>query len=124
MRDSIENSLKQLEEDHTFFLSFISSLYVKENYDNELTRKKLLDTGIDYIANHILREERIMKHFKYPFLEEHRLAHKILQNTFIILIEEIALNSISHENILIILEKTMIHHIKVEDGKFFSWLNK
>lgn len=124
MKEDIEKIIKQLDNDHIFFLSFIKSLYIKEKYDKELTRDKLIDAGIDYIANHILREERVMRHLKYPLLDEHAVLHSLLQKTFLILIEEITLNNIPHENMISLLEETVVKHIQVEDAKFFEWLNK
>lgn len=84
--------------------------------------EKLFEKLIDYTDKHFVNEEKIMKKYSYPDLDNHKLEHKRLIQEVLAMKKD--QKYIFHENISDFLYSWLVEHIIKTDLKFGKYLSE
>jgi hemerythrin-like metal-binding protein len=108
------------DEEHQVIIDLLRTIYDQVREDWRMVARQLLD----YATDHCTREERQMEIDKYPNLEEHRVAHRELQDTILKELHLLDPGIEHHEEGVLRCYRTFVRQIVENDGKYANWLRK
>lgn len=76
--DNIAIGHPVIDRDHRVLLGLINQITVKQNADDQLAVRFVLDELVSYTFGHFEREEMLMKESGYPDIERHKSIHELM----------------------------------------------
>ena len=103
---------------HRRIVDYINELQeAKDNLDKEGVHN-VIDELVDYTVSHFSFEESLMEQAGYPFLGPHKKIHELFVKKVSTFVERYKNGEDVAEDILVMLRKWLVNHIKNEDGDY------
>lgn len=103
--------------------------YINELHDakDELDKAKVGDIIgelVDYTVSHFSFEESLMEQAGYPFLGPHKKIHELFIKKVSSFVERFKNGEDVVDDVLVMLQKWLINHIKNEDGDYIDVVSR
>jgi hemerythrin-like metal-binding protein len=106
------------DEEHQVIINLLRSIHDKVREDWRTVARQLLD----YATGHCSREERQMEIDEYPNLEEHKAAHRELQDTILKELHLLDPGIEHHSEGVLSCYRAFVRQIVENDAKYANWL--
>jgi len=125
-KDRLSIGVPEIDAEHRYLIALVNNLFEKYHSNKlEANLAKVFVHLINYTNKHFKNEESLMRAAGYPFLEEHKRQHEILEDTTSDLAEmflsgeqNISLDTVKF------LKNWVIDHVLLEDKKLAAFLAK
>lgn len=114
--------VKEIDEQHKFFVSLISNLY-NAIYENKVKDEleKIMNSLVGFADLHFATEEKYFDKFNYEFSEDHKQRHKDLTKKTLDFYKEFeAGNSDIAMRLADFLTDWLVEHLEVADKKYVN----
>jgi hemerythrin-like metal-binding protein len=108
------------DEEHKVIIDLLRSIHDHVREDWRTVARQLLD----YATDHCNREERQMEIDEYPNLEEHKAAHRELQDTILTELHLLDPGIEHHAEGVLRCHRAFVRQIVENDAKYANWLRK
>ncbi|MDZ7763498.1 MAG: bacteriohemerythrin [Melioribacteraceae bacterium] len=125
-RDNYDIGFKEVDEQHKQLVSIINELYEAQSTGtSKIVIGESLDKVIDYTRYHFESEEKYMKDYNYPGLDQHKKEHIDLINQAENLKKEFTNNNLLLSlKTLDFLKDWLINHILGSDKEFGEYVRQ
>lgn len=125
-RDNYDIGFKEVDEQHKQLVSIINELYEAQSTGtSKIVIGESLDKVIDYTRYHFESEEKYMKNYNYPGLDQHKKEHIDLINQAENLKKEFTNNNLLLSlKTLDFLKDWLINHILGSDKEFGEYVRQ
>ena len=116
----------EIDNQHRELFQLVQDLRLDIQLGNQERARITFQNFLDYIVNHFTFEEMLMYKVKYPkeALEKHRLAHRTLQEIYLISYKPIIDNELPVHRILELFESYFLNHLLEEDCLLAEFVTK
>ncbi|OGT88618.1 MAG: hypothetical protein A2286_03250 [Gammaproteobacteria bacterium RIFOXYA12_FULL_61_12] len=115
---TLETGIEVIDEQHKRIVNYINQLYdAKETHDNAVVGG-VIDELVDYTISHFAFEESLMEQAGYTFLEPHKKVHELFTKKVGQFISRYKGGEDVADELLNMLQRWLINHIKNEDGDY------
>lgn len=121
--DGYSVGVRRIDADHVTLLALLNQLHI--NLAEEKSEQALgpvLAALLNYADGHFRFEERLMAHFGYPGLDEHRATHDAFRVKVEALLRDAGGEADVARKLRAALNTWLFSHILGEDGRFGTWL--
>lgn len=119
--DALSTGILSIDEDHKAFFN-LAGMLEDANVDPIIV-ESALNILEEYVIGHFYREEKAMEKVSYPYLSEHKSAHKAFQSKVLKLIKEHKYGSATIGLTLSdMVSEWLTQHISKLDIKYKTWL--
>lgn len=82
-RQSYETGVTSMDEQHKILIGLINELYeiLRDKKNDPSSISTIVDSCIEYGTSHLIDEEKILRDYNYPDLEDHLAEHKKFTDT-------------------------------------------
>jgi len=114
----LNTNIHVIDEQHKKIVDYINDIHhVQETHDrNELG--EVIAELVDYTISHFAYEEALMEKAGYPFIEPHKKVHQLFVGKVNTYVERFEAGEDVTKELLNMLQKWLINHIKNEDGDY------
>ena len=114
----LDTGVEVIDGQHRRIVDYINELQeAKDNLDKEGVHN-VIDELVDYTVSHFSFEESLMEQAGYPFLGPHKKIHELFVKKVSTFVERYKNGEDVAEDILVMLRKWLVNHIKNEDGDY------
>ncbi|MCK5697085.1 MAG: bacteriohemerythrin [Gammaproteobacteria bacterium] len=123
--DDLNTHITIIDNQHKRIVDFINQLYdAQENHDKVLVNQVITDL-VDYTTSHFSFEENLLEQAEYPFLIPHKKVHQLFIKKINSFVERSQTTDEDlTDELLIVLERWLINHIKTEDQNYVNAVGK
>ena len=122
-KDSFNIGVKEMDEQHMLFASYINELYdAMQSGNTEDIVVPILNKLTDYSQSHFAAEENLLKSINYPMLETQIKQHANFISELIFLKSSYLNKSQTAQNMLLCVKDWLLHHITSEDLKYAEFI--
>jgi len=115
---TLDTGIEVIDEQHKRIVSLINQLYdAKESGDTNAVGP-VVDELVDYTMSHFAFEEGLMEQAGYSFLEPHKRVHELFVKKVGEFVERVKAGEDVLDEVLNMLQRWLINHIKNEDGDY------
>lgn len=120
----LDTGIKVIDGQHRRIVEYINELQeARENLDKK-TVHDVIDELVDYTISHFSFEESLMEQAGYPFLDPHKKIHELFVKKVGSFVERFKKGEDVVDDILTMLQKWLINHIKNEDGDYVDVVSR
>lgn len=90
-----------------------------------MLHNELVDTVaffVEHATEHFTREEALMRSFDYPYFQEHKDAHRLIQDTFMEKLRPFIQGNMPHQEAVRLYLWLFYDHLQFHDVKFVTFL--
>jgi len=116
----LDTGIKVIDGQHKRIVDYINELH---DAKDELDKGKVGDIIgelVDYTVSHFSFEESLMEQAGYPFLGPHKKIHELFVKKVNSFVERFKNGEDVVDDVLVMLQKWLINHIKNEDGDYIE----
>ena len=118
-KDSFNIGVKEMDDQHKLFASYINELYEAMQLGKEAdVVAPLLDKLTDYSKTHFAAEEKMLKYNNYPMLKTQIKQHEYFVSELITLKSSYQNKTQTAQDMLLFVKDWLLHHITTEDLKY------
>ena len=114
----LDTHIHVIDEQHKRIVGYINELQdAKDSLDKEKVGD-VINELVDYTISHFSFEESLMEQAGYPFLQPHQKIHELFVKKVSSFVERFKKGEDVADDLLVMLQKWLINHIKNEDGDY------
>ncbi len=118
--DDLNTNIKVIDNQHRRIVDYINQVYEAQEKDSKEMVDEVISDLVDYTVSHFSFEESLMEQAKYPFLGPHKKVHELFIRRVTQLVERNNAGEDVTDELLIMLRKWLINHIKSEDQDYID----
>ena len=115
---TLDTGVEVIDEQHKRIVQYINDLYDAQVSLDKKVVGEVIDELVDYTISHFAFEESLMEQAGYPFLEPHKKVHELFTKKIGNFVERYKAGEEVSEELLNMLQRWLINHIKNEDGDY------
>lgn len=116
--DDLSTNIPVIDSQHRRIVDYINQLYDAQASQDERLVDEVISDLVDYTVSHFAFEESLMEQAKYPFLAPHKQVHELFIRRVTGFVERRKANEDVTEELIQVLRKWLINHIKSEDQDY------
>ena len=116
----LDTGIKVIDEQHKRIVEYINELIDLRGNPDRAKIENVIDELVDYTISHFAFEESVMEDAGYPFLSPHQKIHSLFTKKVGAITERFKEGDDVVEDLLHLLKKWLINHIKNEDGDYIK----
>ncbi len=116
----LDTGINIIDEQHKRIVGYINELVELKDHPDLGKVGVVIDELVDYTISHFSFEESIMEDAGYPLLSPHKKIHALFIKKIGIIIERFKNGRDVVDDLLHLLQKWLINHIKNEDGDYID----
>lgn len=114
----LDTGIAVIDGQHKRIVEYINSMQdAQQNHDREAVGN-IIDELVDYTVSHFSFEEELMEQAGYGFIVPHKKIHELFVKKVASFVERFKNGEEVGEDILNMLRKWLVNHIKNEDGDY------
>ncbi|MCP4271952.1 MAG: bacteriohemerythrin [Gammaproteobacteria bacterium] len=118
--DDLNTNIDVIDKQHRRIVEYINQLYeAQEIIDKRLVNEVISDL-VEYTVSHFSFEESLMEQANYPFLNPHKKVHGLFVKRVSGFVERHDAGEDITDELLIVLRRWLINHIKSEDQDYID----
>lgn len=123
--DKLSVGVKEIDDQHMAFIQLLNELLLAMNEGKSKEIKgKILDRLVEYAFFHFTKEERLMKEYNYPELENHKKEHEEFVDKIMEFKKAFQENSLCLTPKMVnFMNKWWLTHIRISDKKYEPYLS-
>ena len=124
--EKLITGIENIDAQHKTLVDIINRLYedIVINKDGNIVNELLMDLKI-YTINHFSAEEKLLKKYKYPKEDEHKLTHQVFVNKISEFLYDISSERLEQgKKIIKFLKIWIVAHIMEHDMEYVCFLRK
>lgn len=119
--EDYQSGFESIDREHRELLEKLSAIYQSEH--NYIKMLQLVKELLVMTEQHFINEEKIMENEKFPYFENHKIAHDELLSNANALVGSIhAVSDISSKSVAYVLQELIIEHMLKQDGEFVKFI--
>ncbi len=120
----LDTGIKVIDGQHRRIVDYINELHdAKETLDKDKVGD-IIGELVDYTVSHFSFEESLMEQAGYPFLGPHKKIHELFVKKVTGFVERFKNGEDVLDDVLMMLQKWLINHIKNEDGDYIEVVSR
>ncbi|MCP3667982.1 MAG: bacteriohemerythrin [Gammaproteobacteria bacterium] len=116
----LDTGINVIDEQHKRIVGYINELVELKDHPERDKVGDVIDELVDYTISHFAFEESVMEGAGYPFLSPHKKIHVLFVKKVSMIIERFKNGEDVVDDLLHLLQKWLINHIKNEDGDYID----
>ncbi len=122
--DVLETGIDVIDDQHRRIVEYINELHDARLTGDQQKIGGVIDELVDYTVSHFAFEESLMEQAGYPFLAPHKKVHELFINKVNGFIERYQGGEDVSGDLLNMLQRWLVNHIKSEDGDYVEVVQK
>ncbi len=122
--DVLETGIDVIDDQHRRIVEYINELHDARLTGDQQKIGGVIDELVDYTVSHFAFEESLMEQAGYPFLAPHKKVHELFINKVNGFIERYQGGEDVSGDLLNMLQRWLVNHIKSEDGDYVDVVQK
>jgi len=118
--ESLNTNIDIIDKQHRKIVDYINALYDAQENNDKAAVNEVISDLVDYTVSHFSFEESLMEQAKYPFLGPHQKVHGLFIRRVTSFVERNQAGEDITDELLIVLKKWLINHIKNEDQDYID----
>lgn len=114
----LDTNIKVIDGQHRRIVDYINELQDAKDTLDKAAIHNVIDELLDYTVSHFSFEESLMEQAGYPFIDPHKKIHELFIKKVNGFVERFKNGEDVADDILTMLRKWLINHIKNEDGDY------
>lgn len=121
--DDLNTGIDVIDSQHLRIVQYINDLDdIHKSHDRDEV-ERVLDELVDYTLSHFAFEESLLEDSKYPFINGHKMVHKLFVKRIGSFQQRFKMGEDITEELLKTLKSWLINHIKSDDNDYVSFVN-
>jgi hemerythrin len=120
----LDTGVKVIDSQHRRIVDYINDLQDAKDSLNKDAIRNVIDELVDYTVSHFSFEESLMEQAGYPFIGPHKKIHELFIKKVSSFVERFNQGEDVVDDILVMLRKWLINHIKNEDGDYVEIVSR
>ncbi len=116
----LDTGINVIDEQHKRIVGYINELVELQDHQDRDKVGDVIDELVDYTISHFAFEESVMEDAGYPFLSPHKKIHVLFVKKVSVIIGRFKDGEDVVDDLLHLLQKWLINHIKNEDGDYID----
>jgi hemerythrin len=122
--DVLETGIDVIDDQHRRIVEYINELHDARLTGEQQKIGSVIDELVDYTVSHFAFEESLMEQAGYPFLAPHKKVHELFIKKVNGFIERYQSGEDVSGDLLNMLQRWLVNHIKSEDGDYVDVVQK
>ena len=114
----LDTGVDVIDGQHRRIVDYINELQEAKDSLDKQGVQNVIDELVDYTVSHFSFEESLMEQAGYPFLGPHKKIHELFVKKVSTFVERFKNGEDVADDILVMLRKWLVNHIKNEDGDY------
>jgi hemerythrin len=115
---SLDTGIDVIDEQHKRIVQYINELYDAQVTLDKKAIGNVIEELVDYTISHFAFEESLMEQSGYPFVDPHKKVHELFIRKVTKFVERFQAGEEVSEELINMLQRWLINHIKNEDGDY------
>lgn len=120
----LDTDINVIDSQHKRIVQYINDLYDAQETGDRDKVGNVIDELVDYTLSHFAFEESLMEQAGYPFLIPHQKIHKLFTERVSTYVERYKAGEDVAGDLIVMLQKWLVNHIKLEDGDYKDIVKK
>ncbi len=120
----LDTDINVIDSQHKRIVQYINDLYDAQESGDRAKVGNVIDELVDYTLSHFAFEESLMEQAGYPFLIPHQKIHKLFTERVSTYVERYKAGEDVAGDLIVMLQKWLVNHIKLEDGDYKDIVKK
>lgn len=116
--EELDTGIDIIDQQHRRIVQYINDLYDAQVAQDRAKIGDVIDELVDYTVSHFAFEESLMEQAGYSFLTPHKMVHELFVKKVSKFVERFQNGEDVGPELLIVLQKWLVNHIKNEDGDY------
>ena len=122
--DDLNTDIEIIDRQHKRIVHYINELHDAHTNNDRDKVGDVIDELVDYTVSHFAFEESLLEQSGYPFLVPHQKVHELFVRKVTKFVGRFENGDDVAEELLTMLQKWLINHIKNEDGDYVETVNR
>lgn len=122
--DDLNTNIEVIDSQHHRIVEYINQLYDAQESNDKNAVNEVISDLVDYTVSHFSFEESLMEQAGYPFLVPHQKVHQLFVRRVTNFVERHEAGEDVTDELLIVLRKWLINHIKSEDKDYIDVVSR
>lgn len=114
----LDTGIDIIDSQHKRIVEYINELHEAQELLDKAKVGDVINELVDYTVSHFAFEESLMENAEYPFLAPHQKVHELFIKKVSSFVERFKEGEDVTNELLTMLQKWLINHIKNEDGDY------
>ncbi len=120
----LDTDINIIDQQHKRIVKYINDLVDAKKVDDNVMVGDVIEELVDYTLSHFAFEESLMEQAGYPFLIPHQKIHALFTERVSTYVERFKAGEDVAEDLVTMLQKWLVNHIKLEDGDYVKSVKK
>ena len=120
----MDTGINVVDQQHKRIVHYINKLFDAQQMGDRSVVGNVIEELVDYTLSHFAFEESLMEQSGYPFLLAHQKIHKLFTERVNTYVERFKAGDDVTEDLITMLKKWLVNHIKTEDGDYVAIVQK